>query len=202
MSAGARYVKFVCPMPCRIGAKATLPPACLCSSQVPQAPTWAVIVNAPPGGCTEVPPYPSAEAWEDRAKAKPHQLCRLLPFVTWLLTLLSTACQSPSPLLTCFSLKIKAKVFTGPILAFSRELRLGPRQTLVIAGLLGTHHLTLWGLVTMPTATRVTGRSHSLSTDSAHLVPGRTLASVPFLSHKPFLVPRHVQWDPLTDDIR
>lgn len=116
--------------------------------------------------------------------------------------MLSTACQSPSPLVTCFSLKIKAKVFAGPILAFSRELRLGPRQTLAIAGLLGTHHLTLWGLVTMPTATRVPGRSHSLSTDSAHLVPGRALASVPFLSHKPFLVPRHIQWDPLTDDIR
>lgn len=121
---------------------------------------------------------------------------------TWLLTLLSTACQSPSPLVTRFSLKIKAKVFTGPILAFSRELKLGPRQTLAIAGLLGTHHLTSWRLVTMPTATRVTGRRHSLSMDSAHLVPGRALASVPFLSHKPFLVPCHIQWDPLTDDIR
>lgn len=54
----------------------------------------------------------------------------------------------------------------------------------------------------MPTATRVTERSHSLSMDSAHLVPGRALAPIPFLSHKPFLAPCHVQCDPLTDNIK
>lgn len=88
------------------------------------------------------------------------------------------------------------------MLAISRELRPSPRQTLAIAGLLETHYLTSWGLVTMAAATRVTGRSHSLSMDSAHLVPGRALASIPFLSHKPFLVPCPVQCDPLANSIR
>lgn len=102
-------------------------------------------------------------------------------------------------LLLLLLLKIKVTVFTGPILAISRELRPSPRQTLAIAGLLEAHYFTSWELVTMPIATRVTGRSHSLSMDSARLMPGRALASVPFLSHKPCLVPCPVQWDPLTD---
>lgn len=158
---------------------------------------------APPGGCKKVPdglhslllrhgkigPRSSLPALQAAA------LC------TWFLTLLATHVRARVLWLPVFLLKIKAKAFAGPILAISRELRPSPRQTLALAGLLEAHYLTSWGLVTMPTATRVTGRSRSLSMDSARLVPGRALASVSFLSHKLCLVPCHVQWDPLTDNI-